>query len=123
MLPVLPLGPLALPVRPLLLLLGLWLGLAWIEREGRLYEAGLTLLAWIVWNRDRSTLKASGSAFLLALTLYSGVHLIVEGFRAESPTWPGFRVPQLLAFAGMRIGEWGLVRTERSVSSIPTGSG
>lgn len=238
MLPVLSLGPLALPVRPLLLLLGLWLGLARIEREGRrkgigatlatdalwglvvgygvgritawlsygiptpgdllfmlrpldpsiapipallsaagviawrwhrhripwrtgldavvplmfalaiawalgdwaegrrygeptsipflallgggerhpvqLYEAGLTLLAWIAWNRIRSSLKASGGAFLLALMLYSGARLIVEGFRAESPVWMGFRVPQLLAFAGLLIGGWGLARMERS---------
>jgi len=35
MLPVLPIGPLTLPTRPALILLGVWIGLALAEREGR----------------------------------------------------------------------------------------
>ncbi|WP_376789815.1 hypothetical protein [Thermoflexus sp.] len=47
-----------------------------------------------------------------------GVCLISEGFRAERLTWLGFGVPHLLAFVGMRIGEWGLVRTDQADSGI-----
>jgi prolipoprotein diacylglyceryltransferase len=35
MLPVLPIGPLTLPTRPVLILLGVWIGLTLAEREGR----------------------------------------------------------------------------------------
>ncbi|MCS7251425.1 MAG: prolipoprotein diacylglyceryl transferase, partial [Thermoflexus sp.] len=76
----------------------------------QLYEAGLGFLAFVVWHPVRKRLQAPGSSFLLALTLYSAARLIAEGFRAESLTWMGFRVPQLLAFAGLMIGLVGLAR-------------
>lgn len=51
MLPTLQLGPLALPTGPLLILIGVWLGVSWVEREA----ARLTL------DRDRlSTLALVG---------------------------------------------------------------
>lgn len=78
----------------------------------QLYEAGLVVLGFAVWCRIRKHLQVPGSSFVLALVLYSATRLITEGFRAESPTWMGFRVPQLLAFAGLMLGLWGLAWME-----------
>lgn len=95
-----------------------WLGaLGGGERHPvQLYEAGLGLLAFLLWEQGRLRLRAPGSAFLLALALYSGARWIAEGFRAESPLWWGFRVPQLLAFAGFLVGGWGLIWWESRFS-------
>lgn len=90
----------------------------------QLYEAGLVVLGFALWHWIRWRLQGRGSSFLLAVVLYSGARLIAEGFRAGSPVWMGFRVPQLLAFAGLMIGLWGLAwmegrfhRRDRGVSS------
>ncbi len=87
----------------------------------QLYEAALGALALALWYAARKRLQAPGSAFLLAFTLYSAARWMAEGFRAESPTWLGFRIPQLLAFTGLLIGLWGLAGMEsRSLSGKPS---
>lgn len=79
----------------------------------QLYEAGLGVLAFMLWHRARKRLQIPGSSFLLAFALYSATRFIAEGFRAESATWAGFRVPQLWGFVGLMIGLWGLAWVER----------
>ncbi len=85
----------------------------------QLYEAGVGILAFTLWHWMRKRLRAPGGSFLLAFTLYSATRFIVEGFRAQSLTWLGFRVPQLLAFVGLIIGLGGLAWIEERSHDSP----
>lgn len=100
-----------------------WLGM--LGGGGRhpvqLYEAVLGLVALGLWHGGRQGPWAPGGAFLLALALAGGVGLFVEGLRADVPTWMGFRLPQVAAFALTLLSLFGLSRRALPPDQAPPG--
>lgn len=87
MLPTLQLGPLALPMGPLVVLIGVWLGVSWVEREA----ARLTL------DRDRlSTLALIG---LIAGVVGGRLAYAVQHFEAYAADPLGLISNNLATFA------------------------